>query len=61
MAQRYTDQVALRRMDKGLCPECGGQEDEHSGLGGPYGCILTDFGVWDRIRQFNLDMDRRIV
>lgn len=53
-AQRYTNPVALERMSKGLCPECGASPDDHGGLGGAR-CSLTDNGVAQRIAQYEWD------
>jgi hypothetical protein len=50
-AQHYDSQVARERMSRGRCPECGGEVDDHGGLGGP-GCSLTDNGVFQRIEQY---------
>lgn len=55
MAQRYSDPLALARMDDGRCPECGGAPREHDGAGGNWGCTLTDNGVAQRIAQFQKD------
>lgn len=51
--QTYTDPLAVQRMGKGLCPECGGTVSEHTGWGGR--CGLTDNGVAGRIHQFEAD------
>lgn len=53
--QRYTDPVALERMSKQLCPECGYTVSAHTGWGGP-GCSLTDNGVASRIYQYEQDL-----
>lgn len=52
--QRYTNAVALQRMEEGQCPECGLDPSVHGGLGGPY-CGLTDTGVAGRIWQYEQD------
>lgn len=54
MSQRYKSKVALARMARGRCPECGGLPERHDGWGGPK-CGLTDNGVAQRIHRFNLD------
>jgi len=53
--QRYVNDVAINRMHKGLCPECGGKVEDHTGWGGP-GCSLTDNGVAGRIYQYEQDL-----
>jgi hypothetical protein len=54
MTQRYTQPLALQRMDEGKCPECGNSLDVHGGWGGP-GCSLTDNGVASRISAYEKD------
>jgi hypothetical protein len=56
MAQRYTDLRALDRMDRGLCPECGGTVTQHTGWGRG-DCSLTDNGVAERVAQFHRDRE----
>ena len=56
-AQRYTSKIALERMEKGLCPECGRQVMEHTGWGSPAGCSLTENGVKGRIEQYRRDRE----
>lgn len=58
MAQRYTHPVALLRMSRGLCPECGLGVDEHTGWGNAV-CSLTDNGVADRIHQHQQDVEQK--
>lgn len=53
--QRYTDEVSLKRLAAGACPECGHPPGEHSGWGGP-NCMLTDTGVAGRIWQYQEDL-----
>ena len=53
--QRYTDPVAVKRLDVGMCPECGYPVASHDGSGGPEGCTLTDNGVAGRIWQYEQD------
>lgn len=53
--QRYTNPVALNRMALGVCPECGGLPEEHTGRGG-WNCSLTDNGVASRIAQYEADL-----
>jgi hypothetical protein len=52
--QRYTHPLALERMSRGECPECGNGIEYHSGWGGP-ACTLTDNGVALRIHQYEQD------
>jgi hypothetical protein len=52
MPQHYTDPLAVARMARGRCPECGWVREAHTGWGGPYGCSLTDNGVAQRIHQY---------
>jgi hypothetical protein len=52
--QRYTSERARQRLRDGLCPECGGRPDQHTGWGRP-GCGLTDNGVVARIAQYRAD------
>jgi hypothetical protein len=57
-AQTYTDQTAIDRMRRNLCPECGHPVEDHGGWGGLDDCVcgLTDNGVAQRIaRQFEMD------
>jgi len=60
MTQRYNSKLALGRMEKGLCPECGGKVSEHTGFGGLNGCMLTDNGVHDRIEQYRKDKEVKL-
>lgn len=53
--QRYTHPLALERMAKGRCPECGNPVEDHGGRGGP-GCTLTDNGVAQRIHDYVSDV-----
>lgn len=53
MASLYENPVALERMAKGLCPECGHKTSDHDGWGGP-GCSLTDNGVALRIYAYEV-------
>lgn len=54
--QTYTDPVALARMERKECPECGQPGSAHNGAGGP-GCSLTDYGVAGRIATYNAARD----
>lgn len=55
--QRYTGPVAVERLSRGDCPECGHTTGAHDGAGGPNGCTLTDTGVAGRVRQYRLDKE----
>lgn len=48
----YSSPLALERLEKGVCPECGGAERDHTGWGGPKGCTLTDYGVALRVYEY---------
>ncbi len=57
MAQAYAHHpVALERMAKGLCPECGHLPSAHDGWGGP-ACSLTDNGVAQRLHAYRKDQE----
>lgn len=51
MTQTYTDALAVARMRNRRCPECGRTVNDHSGSGGPGGCLLTDNGVAQRVHE----------
>lgn len=51
MAQKYTDELAVARLENGNCPECGDPQTSHDGAGGA-NCTLTDNGVAQRLAEY---------
>lgn len=59
MAQRYTDKVALLRMKRGMCPECGQETQAHipdERFWIPRQCSLRPEGVVERVVQYRRDL-----
>lgn len=58
MTQRYQNRLALDRMSRLCCPECGEPVGSHGGRGSPR-CSLTDNGVVDRIAAYHAELTQR--